>query len=59
MTCPPKKLICTLFTGQTSKEGIFMKYSYEYKKECIKMYREGQLSKTPLGTNEIIKKKSP
>ncbi|PMC59351.1 transposase, partial [Finegoldia magna] len=28
-------MICTLFTGQTSKEGIFMKYSYEFKKECV------------------------
>ena len=25
-------MICTLFTGQTSKEGIFMRYSYEFKK---------------------------
>ncbi|MBE5829189.1 MAG: helix-turn-helix domain-containing protein, partial [Butyrivibrio sp.] len=24
-------MICTLFTGQTSKEGIFMRYSYEFK----------------------------
>ena len=24
-------MICTLFTGQTGKEGIFMKYSYEFK----------------------------
>ena len=28
-------MICTLFTGQTSKEGIFMRYSYEFKKECV------------------------
>ncbi|MBE5909077.1 MAG: helix-turn-helix domain-containing protein, partial [Lachnospiraceae bacterium] len=26
-------MICTLFTGQTSKEGIFMRYSYEFKRK--------------------------
>ncbi len=45
-------MICTLFTGQTSKEVFFMKYSYEYKKECIQLYREGKWPQTPEGINE-------
>ena len=45
-------LICTLFTGQTSKEGIFMKYSYEFKKECVHLYREGQWPDKPDGIKE-------
>ena len=45
-------LICTLFTGQTSKEGIFMKYSYEFKKECVQLYREGKWADTPEGVQE-------
>ena len=47
-------LICTLFTGKTGKEGIFMKYSYEFKKECVQLYREGKWPETPEG----IKKKN-
>ena len=45
-------MICTLFTGQTSKEGIFMKYSYEFKKECVQLYREGRWADTPEGVKE-------
>lgn len=45
-------MICTLFTGQTSKEGIFMKYSYEFKKECVQLYREGKWANTPKGVKE-------
>ena len=40
-------MICTLFTGQTSKEGIFMRYSYEYKRKCIELYRQGKWPETP------------
>ena len=42
-------LICTLFTGQQrfSKEGNFMRYSYEYKRKCVEMYREGKWPDTP------------
>ena len=47
-------MICTLFTGQTSKEGIFMKYSYEFKKECVESYREGKWPDTPEGVEEKI-----
>ena len=42
-------LICTLFTGLTSKEGIFMRYSYEYKRKCVEMYRMGLYPETPEG----------
>ncbi len=31
-------LICTLFTGQTSKEGSFMRFSYEFKRKCVELY---------------------
>lgn len=32
--------------------GIFMKYSYEYKKKCIELYRQGKWPETPEGINE-------
>ena len=32
-----------------SKEGILMRYSYEYKKECIELYRQGKWAETPKG----------
>ena len=45
------KVICTLFTGQSSKEGIFMRYSYEYKRKCVELYREGKWPEIPEGIN--------
>ena len=45
-------MICTLFTGQTSKEGIFMRYSYEFKKECVELYRQGKWMETPEGVKQ-------
>jgi transposase-like protein len=42
-------VICTLFTGQTSKEGIFMRYSYEFKRKCVEMYYRGEYPDTPDG----------
>ena len=46
-------LICTPFTGQqSSRGGIFMKYSYEYKLECIELYRKGEWAKTPEGVSK-------
>ena len=42
-------MICTLFTGQTSKEGIFMRYSYEFKRRCVEMYYQGLYPDTPDG----------
>ena len=49
-----EELICTLFTGQRmfSKEGIFMRYSYEYKRKCVELYRQGIYLKTPEGISE-------
>ena len=32
-----------------SKEGIFMRYSHEYKLECIELYRQGIWAETPKG----------
>ena len=45
-------MICTLFTGQSSKEGIFMRYSYEYKINCVELYRQGKWPETPKGIKE-------
>ena len=30
--------------------GIFMKYSYEYKRNCVELYRQGKWPETPEGT---------
>ena len=46
------QLICTLFTGQTSKEGIFMRYSYEFKRKCVEMYYRGEYPDTPSGVGD-------
>jgi len=35
-----------------SKEGIFMRYFYEYKRKCVEMYRNGVYPKTPEGVSE-------
>ena len=35
-----------------SKEGIFMRYSYEYKRKCVEMYRNGIYPETPEGISE-------
>ena len=45
-------MICTLFTGQPVRRVFFMKYSYEFKKECVQLYREGKWPDTPEGTKE-------
>ena len=45
-------MICTLFTGQSSKEGIFMRYSYEYKIKCVELRRKGEWPETPEGISE-------
>ena len=49
-------VVLTLFTGQSSKEGIFMKYSYEFKKECVESYREGKWPDTTKGVDERLNK---
>ena len=33
----------------TSKEGIFMRYSYEFKRKCVEMYYQGNYPDTPEG----------
>ena len=33
----------------TSKEGIFMRYSYEFKRKCVEMYYRGEYPETPEG----------
>ena len=35
-----------------SKEGILMKYSYEFKKECVRLYRLGEWADTPKGMRD-------
>ena len=35
-----------------SKEGIFMRYTYEYKLKCVEMYRRGEWPETPKGIKE-------
>lgn len=32
-----------------SKEGTFMRYSYEYKLKCVELYRQGKYPETPNG----------
>ena len=32
--------------------GIFMKYSYEYKRMCVDLYRQGKWAETPAGVKE-------
>ena len=46
---PHGVLMRTPFTGQPSEGGIFMKYSYEYKRQCVTLYRQGSWPLTPKG----------
>ena len=32
--------------------GILMKYSYEYKKKCVELYREGKWAEVPEGVSK-------
>ena len=36
----------------TSKEGIFMRYSYDYKRKAVDLYRQGLWPDTPDDLNE-------
>ena len=45
-------MICTPFSGQPEKGVIFMRYSQEYKLECIELYRQGIWPETPPGISE-------
>ena len=42
----------TLFTGQTSKEGFYMKYDYVFKLNCVELYRNGRWHETPEGIGQ-------
>ena len=37
------------FYWTTSERGIFMRYSYEYKRKCVEMYRKGIVPEIPDG----------
>lgn len=42
-------MICTPFTGHPVKGGFIMRYSYEFKMECIELYKQGKYPDTPEG----------
>ena len=41
-----------------SKEGILMRYSYEYKKECVELYRQSKWAETPKGEAARLKRRT-
>ena len=45
-------MICTLFTEHFSNYGFFMKYIYEFKKNCIELYKQGKWADPPRGMNK-------
>lgn len=45
-------MICTLFTGQTSKEGFYVKYDFVFKLNSVELYRNGQWPDTPEGIGQ-------
>ena len=45
-------MICTLFTGHPVRRVFFMRYTYEFKKECVELYRQGQWAECPEGISE-------
>ena len=48
----PDNVMCTPFTGQTSRGGFSMRYSYEFKRHCVELYRQGRWPETPEGINQ-------
>ena len=42
-------MICTPFSGHPEKGVIFMRFSYEFKKECVEAHRNGVYLDTPEG----------
>ena len=40
------------FYWTTSERGIFMRYSYEFKRKCVEMYRQGILPDIPEGISK-------
>ena len=47
-----KLLHFDIFTEPTGKEGIFMRYSYGFKRNAVELYREGLWPGTPKGVKE-------
>ena len=45
-------MICTLFTGHPVRRVFFMRYSYEFKRKCVELYRKGEWPDTPNGVKE-------
>ena len=35
-----------------SRGGIIMRYTYEYKRKCVELYREGKWPETPEGVSD-------
>ena len=40
------------FYWTSSERGIFMRYSYEFKRKCVEIYRTGMYPETPGGVSE-------
>ena len=40
------------FYWTSSERGIFMRYSYEFKRKCVEIYRTGMYPETPDGVSE-------
>ena len=38
----------------TKKEGIFMRYSYEFKRKSVELYMEGKWPETPPGIKDPL-----
>ena len=45
-------MICTPNTGHPVLGAFFMKYSYEHKKQCVELYRQGKWPETPVGVKQ-------
>lgn len=47
MPCGQTELICTPFYWTSSERGIFMRYSYEFKRKAVELYRQGKWIEPP------------
>ena len=45
-------MICTPFTGQNSRGGFYVKYDFDFKVECVELYKRGQWYETPEGIGQ-------
>ena len=46
-------MICTPFSGQPEKGVIFMRYTNEFKLNCVEMYYKGKYPDTPEGLSDF------